>query len=363
MESAALILRDEFIGRDDEIRAWRRTMNALREGATPFETVVAFIGPVGIGKTRLLRELQHQAGNEGLPYAYVTLHKDTSEEGLLKDLENSIIHSLSLKVTSLIPDRSLSLSADRFLNYVRTIQSFYSLPVLFFIDTLDQCHPDLFGWLERKLLNPLVNTNRTLISIGSRRRLEWVEFDIRRRAQETELSPFNIDETQKQIGWLAEVGTATEFAKKLQQLTFGLPGANQFLAKELSHRYPNGHIGQEVLDTSDLRKELMSKLVKDYLFRDIDDSDLQEVLLRLADSPQFDYDFLRNEAHNLPASYADPSFSALRKLMVRLQETALVEWNPSRKGYVVKSSVRDVLSTELAKSVIIHNKTTRPHLV
>lgn len=361
MESLVNIqdIRDQFVRvlRIEETTAWEECLRSMRGGGTPVVTVFVFHGPTGIGKSHLLKELRRWTEAEGIPWTWVNFDHDevdarydddAGQIALLKDLQERLAQSLALKGTPLLPEQTNPTKAEHFLEYARSVQSFYNLPIAIFLDTLEECQSVNLSWLEKNVLSPLLIANRTAIAVGSRRHQEWEEFDIRRRTQEWELTPFNDEATQAQVGRLVEAGAAWQFADRMRKLTAGLPGANLFVAEQLYQAQHGAQIKPETLDDPERLMELRTELVEEYLFRKVQDTGLRAIILRLAPLRQFDYSLLQQFLPEfLPDIYKGQPFRVFRKLVTDLLGTTLVEWSPPRRGYAVQDAVRYILSAYL----------------
>ncbi|MEE8112177.1 MAG: sigma 54-interacting transcriptional regulator, partial [Acidobacteriota bacterium] len=67
-EAESYILSGSFVGRDRDLGALLSALGSLKEGSPSRPVAILVLGPAGIGKSRLVREFQHQVQMEEMPF-------------------------------------------------------------------------------------------------------------------------------------------------------------------------------------------------------------------------------------------------------------------------------------------------------
>jgi hypothetical protein len=357
-----------FADRDWELEAVDYRLRILRSGGSVFQCVVNFYGIPGIGKTRLLKEIQsraqgiptamtdlaafrdgHRAGPEVLADQMVQLEQQTrlSDAGFQKALKAFRAHPL--------PEDPYDEAAwYRFRQKAKEVADAFSVyvyrhvkqprqPVLLLFDNSEAATGETFDWLEYEVFSPLVQTDRIMLVVAGLSPVRWKRFEVRRRVLLRKLNPPQDDKLlEKQaVSW-------EKIADNIFRITFNYPPANRFVAEELERLGLPLTMDTNTFDDHRpaLIQRLMTEVVEQNLLAGVDD-DIRLAWRIAAPLRQFDVTILRRVLPEFEPNFEGRGGNYYLLMLNRMVDTALVEWSAERKAYVLDDTLRQFLALAL----------------
>jgi hypothetical protein len=354
-----------FVDRDWELEAVNYRLGILRSGGSVFQCVINFYGIPGIGKTRLLEEIQGRA--EAIPTALTDLaaFRDGHRAGpeILADQMRQLERRTHLSDAGFqqalkafrahpIPDdpydeaawyrfrQKAKEVADAFSVYVYRYARQPKQPVMLLFDNSESATGETFDWLEYEDFGPLVQTGRILLVIAGRSPVRWKRFEVRRRVLLRKLNP-------PQDGRLLEKHKASwaPVAPKVVQITFNYPPANEAIVTELERAQI---VDQETFNQyrPALIQRLMAGVIEENLLTGVD-TDLRLAWRIAAPLRQFDVTTLRRVLPEFEPEFEGRGGNYYLLMLNRMVDTSLVEWSAVRKAYVLDNTLRQFLDLDL----------------
>ncbi len=354
-----------FADRDWELEAISYRLGILRSGGSVFQCVINFYGIPGIGKTRLLKEVQRRA--QGIPTALTDLavFRDGHRAGpeILADQMSQLERQTHLSDAGFqqalqafrahpIPDdpydeaawyrfrQKAKEVADAFSVYVYRYVQQPKQPVMLLFDNSEAAAGETLDWLEYEVFSPLVQTDRIMLVVAGLSPVRWKRFEVRRRVLLRKLNP-------PQDGRLFEKPEASwaPVAPKIIQITFNYPPANDAIVAELERARITD---QKSFDQHrpDLIRRLMTHVVEENLLAGVD-NDIRLAWRIAAPLRQFDVTTLRRVLPEFEPEFEGKGGNYYLLMLNRMVDTALVEWSAERKAYVLDQTLRQFLALDL----------------
>lgn len=354
-----------FANRDWELEAVLYRLDILRSGGGVFQCVINFYGIPGIGKTRLLQEIQHRAQKIVASLTDLAAFRDGHRAGpeiladQMRQIEQQVGPSEIGFQKALQAFRAHPVPQDpydeaawyEFRQKARQVADAFALfvyryakqpqqPVMLLFDNSEAAVGETFDWLEYEVFSPLVQTDRILLVVAGRSPVRWKRFEVRRRVLLRKLNP-------PENGRLFEKPGASwaPIAPKIIQITFNYPPANEAVVAELE-RVPI--TDQETFDRRRpaLIQRLMAGVVEEKLLAGVD-QDIRQVWRIAALLRQFDVTTLRRVLPEFEPEFAGRGGNYYLPMFNRMVDTALVEWSAERKAYVLDHTLRQFLALDL----------------
>ncbi|MCA9897708.1 MAG: hypothetical protein H6654_10310 [Ardenticatenaceae bacterium] len=236
----------KFVNREKELAMIDERVLALRRREFVSQTLVSFWGVADIGKTWLLKEIEHRYQYDptkanALAKPTCALYYDFSEH---EQTVTAVLHQLITTITTNLSQPLLTderkqkanqlIQTENVKESLEFILSLASdLVLIILLDTTESVNDEAWQDLEVNLLEPLLKSNKILlIGTGRNRVLRWKRVEVRRRAtpiEKSEVSPFDLEATAKQ---LKNLGLSQKLTQELYDDSAGTPG----LTTKLSHR-------------------------------------------------------------------------------------------------------------------------------
>lgn len=351
-----------FIDRKSELDTIRNKIQQAQTEELIVEPVVNFWGVGGIGKTWLLRHLQHtyylvEPAAEPRPTfaLYYTFADDVTKVSvptLAKNLAGQTLRQLSVSPNLSKEDRSALAQVDNTGNIkilVNTLRKLsHDFVPLLLLDNTERIDPDNWIELEQELIEPLVSSNRVLVIIAGRRRApRWRRFEVRRRVmepEETRIRPFDKGQVTKQIeqqGYQVPAGLLFSY-------TAGNPLLVDVIAKNVGAWTKGKGADETWLDQhqSDLLLPIL-QTYEEHLLENVP-ARLRQVLEAVSSLRSYRLEALRfmltsqkTKVEPRPDGYY---LSLLRDLE---QQTEVVWWSHDRRAYKTDGMVRQVMNRRL----------------
>lgn len=357
---------EKFVGREKQINLVEERISIIRYGGSVFQAVINFHGVVGIGKTTLLRELEKRIREEGLPCTCVDFAaKDTwkalspqSQVRLLEGIAHGfcdgvgdsalgeeIAHFDRLWDTGQQPEAEAQVETvvEEFLDYVKHLTTEQDAPAVLLLDTLERADRELLDWLEDTVISPLIRTDRVLVVVASRAPHRWKRFEVRRRADQQRLKPFDEEITGKQLP-----PRYSPLAPQVVRITAGHPFGNIHVIHSI--RQIEEKVGRsfEQADFEEYKKrlvqELVDQLIEPVVMRDVP-AEIKRAYRVVALARHFDVNVLRRLLTGfVEEPFAGKSAAYFLGVVGTMVKTTLVEWDSGRRGYVLDDTIRRMLA-------------------
>jgi len=355
---------DLFVGRQEELRAIKRKVEEGLAGFPITRPVVHLWGAPGIGKSWLLERLEQRLPDEvgtavrqGLLSARVDF-KDFSFTSRNKADVAALLDQLWIQPDSETLEANLKQALndfkqaysgfkmaeaetsellDRFYQYM--LQLSERFVVLFLFDGVEKLDAESFFWLERKLIAPLVRTDRVIFVVAGRKELpRWKEFVVRQRLEVREIQEFSLSDTQEQ---LSNYKVPRDVLSDIYPYTFGHPYANSVWARAWA----------KAGGASPEKKRALLEKVEAELLKDIQLERERDILRTLSALRKFNVE----SARLLLGEIIDPEFKTVSdgyylRLFEALEQSSLVYWSLEARGYTMGFSVRRMLDLRIQKS-------------
>lgn len=316
---------DLFVNREEEVRLILDQARGLAAGARPASPAITFTGERGMGKSWLLRHLQHRLRQE-LP-ALAVVHLDlrrlnpATVAQALQAFGRQLPEPAEIAAASL-PEMSRALieSARRRLE---------DRPLVLLLDHVFEWDRELLPQLEDYLLGPLAIEPRTLLVMAGRgREYSWRTPELRSRP--LSLPPFHPEDTARQIERQAPQPRLP--AAEVHQLGGGYPLSNYFLAtlgladgveasvQEILQAVPAG-------ERAGLRERLEALCV----LKSFDEERLKVMLAEYYED----------------RAYLDWSYAQAKQVREQLVRLGYAQWREEEKGYVLDHAIQTAIAAAL----------------
>jgi len=358
----------KFVGRKKEINLVEERIGIIQYGGSVFQAVINFYGVVGIGKTVLLRRLEKRIRDKGLPCALIDFAEKEydfspqSQVTLLDDMADSFSNSagsaaLAETVSRLWQPQQAGEPVEgqgqavvqAFLECVNDLTRDHNTPAVLLLDTLEMADKELLDWLENEVISPLIRTDRVLVIVASRAPHRWKRFEVRRRAYQQRLDPFDEKITRKQLPQ-----EYSGLAPEVVHLTHGHPFGNVRILQSVQQI--EQEVGQSFrrADFKEYQKrlvqELVDQLVEPVVMRDVP-GDIRHAYRVVALARQFDVNVLRRLLTRfVEEPFGGKSAAYFLGVVGAMVKTTLVEWSSARRGYVLDGTIRWMLALNVKLS-------------
>ena len=200
-----------FVNRDEEMQFVRDNCSTLQDQRfTAQLPIIQFIGVGGIGKTRILREVENQCNSKGLHSIWADADLDT--EGLSHKVIAQV-RKYGVQVASQSDDwLTLSVNATRTLITEKG-------PAVFLIDSLESAKDTELAWIEN-LLTTFLNESKLFFLLASQRTMTFEHVRaISRRLNTIQLKPFDENNCKRYL-----FSRARNFDQEVQDLIYKWTG-------------------------------------------------------------------------------------------------------------------------------------------
>jgi hypothetical protein len=354
--NALSVITDKFVGRKKQISLVEERINIMRYGSSVFQALISFHGVIGIGKTMLLRELEKRTRGMGFPcalidfakkvYAFSPLGKMVLLEDLAHSLTSSATYPWQPQPEGEPAEDQVQSASQAFLEYVSGLTRDQGVPAVLLFDTLEQADADLLDWLEDKVISPLIRTDHVLVIVASRAPHRWKRFEVRRRAYQERLEPFDEETTKEQLPQKYNV-----LVPDVVRLTYGHPFGNVQVLESV--RQIERDVGRPFrsADFEEYQKrlvqELVDKLIDPVVMKDVS-RDIRRACRVVSLARQFDVNVLRRLLTRfVEEPFAGKSAAYFLSVVGTMVKTTLVEWSSARRGYVLDQTIRRMLALNM----------------
>lgn len=334
-----------FVHRETELRLALERLSLLRAGKSVAEPVLFFHGVPMVGKSALLQTIKQRAIQNLIPTALIDFTKgyDSPSERitLITEILRQWQESADINaLTSVTKEDTPDAAAKKLVSYARQLhKSTRPTPVALLLDTVELISHDGFSWLQRNLIEPILEEEKAFIALAAR--AEHIELPVElswpvsRRTRFVALKTFTPEETKDHYKALLGDTPPTLWHKQLLDnpnwLTLGVPGLNEIA---FEHSF----------DTEEAGVRFM---VEQVVFRRIAQGDVEEIrdlILIMSAFRKFDYRILAQMAnHFWPDTYPESSRRLGVQLARKMKSTMLMEMRQDGYGYVISPNIRRLL--------------------
>jgi hypothetical protein len=344
----------KIINRDNQLDLFFNRLSAVAHEGAP--VVFLFHGVPNVGKSRYLRECQARCQAQRIPVVLVDFDPegqiwsggrvDSRYKGALPSRKIQLANDLLLQLattteitaTPIVPDATPETAAQAVCAYVRRFRAMTQKPTVWLFDTVDECDPELFAWLQTDILTPLLNNRWILVALAAwvnlSQSLRWA---LVQHLEPVALEPLSEVSTKEQIGALDPITPWLRQPKlTLTRFTGGLPGLNEKLLQaspEKMHDTMNLLVDAVLTRTLKTARPAQPKL----------SDDEKNQLVRVATLRQFDNRLWRRLFLSGETDAARARTQA-RQAIDNLRATTFVQLH-SEYGYAVSRDLRRVLDT------------------
>lgn len=347
---------DKFVGRKRQINLVEERIHIIRYGGSVFQALINFHGVIGIGKTMLLLELEKRIRDKGLPCALIDFARKVYEFSplgkamLLEDIARSFAGSALPPWQPLLEEEPaeelVQAVLQSFLQFVADLTREQGAPAVLLLDTLEKADAQLLDWLEDQVISSLIRTDRVLVVVASRAPHRWKRFEVRRRAYQERLEPFDEETTREQLPQEYDA-----LAADVLRLTHGHPLGNVQVIEGV--RKIEQDVGRPLTSTDfeEYQKRLIQELVDDLIepqvMEDVS-TDIRRAYRVISLARQFDVNVLRRLLTRfVEEPFAGKSAAFFLSVVGNMVKTTLVEWSSARRGYVLDRTIRWMLALNM----------------
>ena len=360
-----------FADRNNERRLIQRRIEAAQQGEVE-RPLIEFYGVVGLGKSWLVSYLaNHYWFRDGhgplLEKPTFSAKVDFSGEEFRDHY--SLLRAIALQIkeqlTKAKPDlvlpqllqegaslpENMDVVANEFTGFVTGLLDRY-IPILTF-DATEKADEELLDWLEKRVIYPIIRTNRAVFVFTGRRWHRWKIFEVRRRVEPIELHPFDRkkEESVEQLTKL-DVKKAESLARAIYEYAFGHPLASKAIFKELRKLVAGPELLDErVLEANldTIKEVILHEVIEKQFLGELGEHNYLEPLLwgicilrKFNPTPlrHFTVQFIDAEYEQKPGGFY---LDAIRDM----QDTTLVQWNSAAGGYILGPVVRRIMGKNL----------------
>lgn len=230
---------DEIIGRSNEVKIVLAKAKLMCAGEEVEKRVTVFSGESALGKTWLLRQIEHELSVAPCPDRMRSYRLDIPERSAIQDDFDAtkevkkILETFAKNVLGEdINEVSLPELSRKVMEKTKAYLGDYSL--VLFVDAVFEADWNFLELLEEHLLGPLAIMPNVLIVLSGRgRKFPWATPELRFRADFYDLEPFNLEETRAQIVRLDKPElAASDNLALIYEIGQGVPGATVWLAQD-----------------------------------------------------------------------------------------------------------------------------------
>jgi len=318
-----------FVDRDKEIDSIREMVCSLNHGLPLKERTIFIFGPMGIGKTWLLRRLCTVLEEEAFTF-YIDLSKELAVKA--ENIISQIVDQLEeWKITPTKGEKASLDELSRWLVYDvdRLLKANPGKSLVLCLDSIDKIRWEILGLVEDYIMVPLLRLPRVLLLVGGRRYIyPWRAPEIRVYHRTMLLNKFNPEASKEQV---EKIGARVRSLKEI--------GRIHWLKEAVGYPWLN------YLAATEENVEQIPEKVINVAFKDLPE-DLLPVIEQLSVLRYFD----ETRMQLLVNGYANKPFTERKELVRKLQDLGLARWDEEKGlGYVLDSGLRIILETKLRR--------------
>ena len=330
---------DEFVNREKELAYIKDKITRLARGDpfAPVERVVHFIGPSGIGKSRLLQE-SHRVVSQDLREKSISIRFDSLNT---RSLREHLIEIDTTLFTNLGGPRVIN-NEESMLRINNSVLSrldnhLGKKAFVLFVDEVDSLSVESRKDVELHLFTHLLRNARTFLVMAGRGVVKWSDFSLTSHPVNTfALSSFDVNTTRKQLE------LSTLLAEKIQELGGGVPGHNKKLARHIVGEPPN--IQNELEAVRSLRADVINENKIEERFHSI----LDVICILQGFYPEDVVPLIKGH----PSLGDQWDETKIKEVFFDLKQVqigpgGLINWDREKKSWAVDKSTRDLFEREL----------------
>ncbi len=314
-----------FVDREEEIKFIQEMVRSLNQGFPLKERTIFIFGPMGIGKTWLLKHLCKVLEKEAFTF-YLDLSKEPSVEQMISKTVNQ------LEKWGITPTKGEEASLDELSRWLvydvnRLLEANPGKSLLLCLDSIDQVRWEILSQVEDYIMVPLLRIPRVLLLVGGRRYVyPWRAPEIRVHYKTKLLKKFNLEDSKEQV---------EKVNKRRWEEIESIP----WLKEALGYPWLN------YLAATEEKLEHIPEKVINEVFKDLP-QDLLPVIEQLSILRYFD----ETRIQLLVNGYADKPFKERQEMVRMLMDLGLARWDEEKRlGYVLDSGLRIILETKLRR--------------
>ncbi len=326
--------RDFFVNREEEIKIIDEMVRSLNRGVPVRERAIFVFGPMGIGKTWLLKHLCYFRLRDEAFALYedlARLMQEAKEEPVV-----TLIEELSARIAEWRgkpPTGGEKPSLDELSRWLKAdaedlLNENPRKSFVLCLDSIDQVEWEFLGKVEDFIMAPLLGLPRFLLLIGGRRYIyPWRSPEIRFSYRTLYLGKFSLDKSRKQIEKLKEKKRDWSEIEQIDWLkeALGYPWLNYLAATEEN---PDEIPGKAInIAFAKLPPELLPAVEQLSVLRYFDETRIQLLL----------------------NDYSGKPFREVREFRENLVAMGLARWDERGRGYALDSGLRTLLEIELKR--------------
>lgn len=346
---------DRFVNREAELTTVDERISAFRRGEVVKQPLINFWGVADIGKTWLLKKIEHHyqydpSKIDKLQKPTCTLYYDFAQPDLtVTAVAQSLVHAITENLAEplLTNERKRTIAQLTQTEKVEDIVDFIialsaKLLFIFLLDTTENVTDTLWDKLETKLFEPLLKSNKILLIVTGRNRApRWKRVEVRRRAtpiEKSQVHPFDQKTTEEQLNFFS---LPTSITQEIFDDSAGAPGLTANLGYYRLHHSEAKYLQERTKEWNRYITDILDHL-----------SQLSEIFVEMVTAvlPLRSYrtQALRKMLVGTANYYGDISDVFLLRTLRKLdKQSHLVWWDDQQNAYVTALAARKILNRRL----------------
>ena len=353
-----------FVDREEQIEFVKAVLRDLSTGTELHRRIVEYDGVAGVGKTTLLRQVQGICTEAGIACIYFDFSSDLFDG----DAEIALLYAI-VETTADAPLQAMAFrkavdeynharrqngtneDSDPELCFLRKrvamefLRCLRGRRLIILLDSLDRAPTRALVFLEQEIMVQLTSSNPIIIILASRKKIGWTSYGVKRLLLSQRLEPFSRQDSVEHIESLGR----RECADEIYEITNGHPMSN-IVIKNLLDQIEiaiNRKIRCEDFGDYECRlvKALEREVVRNRIMQTVA-PELYPIFRVLSITRRLDVAVLAVViAADMPSLRWDLDES--QALLENLRSTDLLEWSEAKRGYILDTTTRLVLSLEM----------------
>jgi hypothetical protein len=332
---------ERFVNRDEEMEFIREKCLASLKANRPINPqFIEFNGVWGIGKTTVLRRIEHDCATQNLPPIWI--EASDNPDLLFHRIADQVRHRHAVSFTSIGDALDESVAATQAL-----LRKYDAAVVL--IDSLDAAEEDHLKRIE-EMLHRFIENRKLLFIMASRKMIDFKNIaPIKRKLKFLSLKSFSRVYCASYINKLTQEFKAEEI-DHIFQLTSGYPRAVDVAVETIRQEKLN--LAEEQ-DRKRLVQTINEQVIEQGILANIRHEPeqllwYQEMLSLFAVPRRFNLTIMQKMTEKFAERYKLGSSLAYMSLHQRINlNTGLLDWHEARTGYSMASPVRNLFLVKL----------------
>lgn len=346
---------DRFVNRKTELETVDERVLAFQRGEVVTQPLINFWGVADIGKTWLLKKIEHRYQYDPSKINKVQtptcpIYYDFAQPSLtVTAVAQSLVHKIAKKLADplltneqkqTVTQLTQTKKVEDIVDFIIALSS--ELVFILLLDTTEHVTDTLWDELETKLFEPLLKSNKVLLIVTGRNRApRWKRVEVRRRAtpiEKSQVQPFDQKTTAEQLNFFS---LPPHIAQEIFDDSAGAPGLTTNLGYYRLHHSEAEYFQERTKEWNRYITDILNHL-----------SQLSETFAEMVTAvlPLRSYrtQALRKMLIGTANYHGDISDVFLLRTLRKLdKQSHLVWWDDHQNAYVTALAARKILNRRL----------------